>query len=323
MLKKILAALVLVVVAVVVGIPAYFYGVYPKMRPAPQMTAPTTPEAVERGRYLAEAMTGCIACHSPVDESRPGDFPQAGLEYAGRVFLPDAGFPGKIVAPNLTSDPETGIGRWTDGEVVRAIREGVSRDGRPLFPLMNYPAYGDFSDDDALAIVAYLRSRKPVRHDNGQTELNFPVGMMIRTVPRPRDGPPPGVPAAGVERGRAMIKIMMCGECHTPRDNRGNPIAGKELAGGDAFKGPWGVVYAANITSHPSAGIGAYSNDDLKRVLREGRNRAGRLLWVMPWSVTKNLTDADLDALIAALREVPASPNLVPAAQLTGSAGSR
>ena len=318
MLKKILIALVLVVVAVVVGIPAYFYGMYPKMRSAAEMTAPTTPEAVERGRYLAEAMTGCFACHSPVDESRPGDFPQAGLEYAGRVFSPDAGFPGKIVGPNITPDPETGIGRWTDGEVVRAIREGVSRDGRPLFPLMNYPAYRDFSNDDALAIVAYLRSRKPVRRDNGRTELDFPVGMMIRTVPRPLDGPPPGVPAAGIERGRAMIKIMLCGECHTPSDNRGNPIAGKELAGGNAFKGPWGVVYAANITSHPSTGIGAYSNDDLKRVLREGRNRAGRLLWVMPWSVTKNLNDADLDALIAALREVPASPNLVPPAQLTG-----
>jgi mono/diheme cytochrome c family protein len=323
MLKKILIALVLVVVVVVAGIPAYFYGVYPKMRPAVQMTAPRTPEAVERGRYLAEAMTGCVACHSAVDESRPGDFPQAGLEYAGRVFPPDAGFPGKIVGPNLTPDPETGIGRWTDGEVVRAIREGVSRDGRPLFPLMNYPAYRDFSDDDALAIVAYLRSQKPVRRDNGRTELDFPVGMMIRTVPRPLDGPPLGVPAAGIERGRAMIKIMLCGECHTPRDNRGNPVAGKELAGGNTFKGPWGVVYAANITSHPSAGIGAYSNDDLKRVLREGRNRAGRLLWVMPWSVTKNLNDADLDALIAALREVTASPNLVPAAQLTGSAGSQ
>ena len=323
MLKKILIALALVMVAVVVGIPAYFYGVYPKMRPAAQMTAPTTPEAVERGRYLAEAMAGCIVCHSPVDESRSGDFPQAGLEYAGRVFPPGSGFPGKIVGPNITPDPETGIGRWTDGEVVRAIREGVSRDGRPLFPLMNYPAYRDFSDDDALAIVAYLRSRKPVKRDNARTELNFPVGMMIRTVPQPLDGPPLGVPAAGIERGRAMIKIMLCGECHTPRDNRGNPIADKELAGGSVFKGPWGVVYAANITSHPSAGIGAYSNDDLKRVLREGRNRAGRLLWVMPWSVTKNLNEPDLDVLIAALREVPASPNLVPAAQLTGGAGSQ
>jgi mono/diheme cytochrome c family protein len=286
------------------------------MKPAPAMTAPRTPEAIERGKYLSEALTGCIACHSPIDESRPGDFPQPGLEYAGRVFGPEAGFPGTIVAPNLTPDPETGIGRWTDGEVVRAIREGVSRDGRPLFPLMNYPGYRDFSDDDVLAIVAYLRAQKPVRREHGTTALDFPVGMMIRMVPQPLDGPPVGVPASGVERGRALLKILMCGECHTPRDGRGNPLPGKDLVGGSPFTGPWGVVYAANITSHPAAGIGAFSDDDLRRVFREGKSRAGRDLWVMPWSVTKNMTDADLDALILALREVPPSTNLAPAPQL-------
>lgn len=323
MVKKILSVLAAVTVAVVVGVPAYLYGAYPKMRAAPQMTAPKTPEAIERGRYLSEAMTGCVACHSPIDASRPGDFPLAGLEYAGRVWPVGSGFPGKIVAPNITPDPDTGIGRWTDGEVVRAIREGVSRDGRPLFPLMNYPSYRELSDDDALAIVAYLRTRKAIFRDNGRTELDFPVGMMIRTVPSPLDRSPAGLPAAGVERGRVMLQMMLCGECHTPRDDRGNTVAGKDLAGGSEFRGPWGVIYSANITSHPSAGIGAYSNDDLKRVFREGKNRAGRELWVMPWSITQNLTDADLDVLIAALREVPANPNLVPAAQLRGSAGGQ
>jgi mono/diheme cytochrome c family protein len=322
MLKKILIVLAVLVLAVVAGVPAYLYGVYPKMRPAPAMHAPNTPAALERGRYLAEAMTGCIACHSPIDESRPGDFPQPGLEYAGRVFPPDSGFPGKIVAPNITPDPDTGIGRWTDGEVARAIREGVSRDGRPLFPLMNYPSYRALSDEDVLSIISYLRSRPPVKRDNGRTQLDFPVGMMIRTVPQPLEGTPAGLPPAGVERGRAMLKVMLCGECHTPRDSRGNPIPGRDLVGGNPFKGTWGTVYSANITSHPSAGIGAYSNDDLKRVFREGRNRAGRELWVMPWSITKNLTEADLDALIAALREVPASPNLVPAPQLNEHGGA-
>ena len=316
MLKKILIALAVIVVVVVAGVPAYFYTAYPKMRPAPAMNAPDTPEAIARGKYLVEAMTGCPACHSPVDESRPGDFPQEGLKFSGRVWPADAGFPGTIVAPNITPDPETGIGGWTDGEIVRAMREGVSRDGTPLFPLMNYPEYRNLSDDDALAIVAYLRSQKPVRRSVGRTKLNFPVGMMIRTVPQPLEGSPAGLPAGGVERGRAMIKMMLCGECHTPMDGRGNRIEEKHLAGGEPFHGPWGTVYSANITSHPSAGIGAYGDEDLKRVFREGKNRSGRSLWVMPWSVTSNLTEADLDALIAALREVPANPNLVPAPQL-------
>jgi mono/diheme cytochrome c family protein len=317
MLKKLLIGLALLALIVVIGVPGYLYAAFPKTRPAPAMTAPRTPEAIARGKYLSEGMTGCIACHSPIDESRPGDFPQSGLEYAGRVFGRDAGFPGIIVAPNLTPDPDTGIGRWTDGEVVRAIREGVSRDGRPLFPFMNYGSYRAFSDEDVLAIVAYLRTQTPVRRDNGTTVLDFPVGMMIRTAPRPLDGPAAGLPPAGVERGRALLQITMCGECHTPRDDRGNPLPGRDLVGGNPFPGPWGVVYSANITSHPAAGIGAFSPDDLKRVFREGKNRAGRDLWVMPWSITKNMSDADLDALIAALREVPPSANLVPAPRLT------
>jgi mono/diheme cytochrome c family protein len=316
MLKKILIVLSVIVLVVVAGVPTYMYTAYPKMRAAPPMKAPSTPDAVERGRYLAEAIGGCAACHSPIDESRPGDFPQADMKYAGRVFPADSGLPGTIVAPNLTPDRETGVGDWTDGEIVRAIREGVSRDGTPLFPFMNYPEYRNLSDDDVLAIVSYLRTQKPVRRDPGRTRLNFPVNMMIRTVPRPLESSPPGLPAAGIERGRAMIKLMLCGDCHTPMDDRGGRIAGKELAGGMRFTGPWGEVHSANITSHPSAGIGAYSNDDLKRVFREGKNRAGRELWVMPWSVTRNLTESDLDVLIAALREVPPNPNLVPAPNL-------
>ena len=262
-------------------------------------------------------MTGCIACHSPIDESRPGDFPQPGLEYAGRVWPEGSGFPGKIVAPNISPDPETGIGQWTDGEIVRAIREGVSRDGRPLFPLMNYPAYRDLTDEDVLAIVAYLRTRTPIKRDNGRTELDFPVGMMIRTVPQPLDRPARGLPAAGVERGRAMLTVLLCGECHTPRDDRGNPVGREGTGGRDRISRPVGRRLCRQHYVAPL---------DRDRRLQRRRPEAGtqgreepcgRDLWVMPWSVTRNLTDTDIDALIAALREVPASPNLVPAAQLT------
>lgn len=318
MLKKTLLSVFLLVLLAAAGTGAYFYLLHPKMRPAPSVTAPSTPEAVARGRYLAEAMTGCPACHSPIDETRPGDFPLEGRLYTGRVFTPQMGFPGTIVAPNLTPDPETGIGTWSDGEVVRAIREGVSRDGRALFPLMNYPHYRRLSDEDALSIVAYLRTQTPIRNDPGVTRLDFPVNMLIRTVPQPLEHSPAGYPPPGVERGRMMIDVMLCGECHTQRA-QGQPVAGMELAGGTEMAGPWGTVYAANITSHPSAGIGAYSDDDLRRVFREGRNRAGRELWVMPWSITQKLSDEDLDSLIAALREVPPNPNLVPAARLVRS----
>ena len=323
MFKKILLTILVLIIIAVAAVPVYFYTRYPRMRAPQEMNAPSDAATLARGKYLVEAMTGCVVCHSPLDTTKPGEFVLSGKEYSGRVFHEEEGFPGTIVAGNISPDPETGIGAWTDGEIVRAIREGVSRDGRPLFPLMNYPSYRDLSDEDVLSIVAYLRTQKPIRNDPGETDLNFPVGMMIRTVPQPLDGPPRGLPAAGIERGRAMLKMMLCGDCHTPRDDRGGPLPGKELAGGNPFRGPWGVVYSANITSHPSAGTGAFSDDDLRRIFREGRNRAGRELWVMPWSITRNLTDADLDALIAALREVPPNPSLVPAPELKTPAPGR
>ena len=191
----------------------------PKMRPAPEMTAPNTPEALDRGRYLAEGHGRLRRVSLTCRRVEGRGFPPGGARVSrGAYGRPGRDSPGQIVAPNITPDPETGIGRWTDGEVARAIREGVSRDGRPLFPLMNYPAYRDLTDADVLSIVAYLRTRKPVRRDNGRSDLDFPVGMMIRTVPQPLDHSPAGLPAAGVERGRAMLKLMLCGECHTPRD---------------------------------------------------------------------------------------------------------
>lgn len=314
MLKKLLISLAALILVAAVGVPAYFYGAYPKMRPAPEMHAAQTPEALERGKYLVSGL-GCANCHSPVDESQPGDFPVASKLFAGRVFPADMGFPGTVIAPNLSSDPESGLGQWTDGEIARAIREGVSRDGRPLFPLMNYPNYAKLPDSDVMAMVAYLRTVPPQKGSPGTTRLDFPATMLIRTVPRPLETSPAPLPPPGVERGKALIAIGMCTECHT-QSERGQPKPGLYLAGGAPFRGPWGTVYSANITSHPSAGIGAYSDDDLRRVLREGKNRSGRSLWVMPWSATQQLNDDDLNSIIAALRQVPANPNLVPAPEL-------
>jgi mono/diheme cytochrome c family protein len=314
MLKKLLLAIVVLVLVAAAGVPAYFYAMYPKMRPAPSMTAARTPEALERGRYLVTAL-GCGNCHSPIDETRPGDFPVESRLFAGRVFAASMGLPGTVVAPNISPDPESGLGQWTDGEIARAIREGVSRDGRPLFPMMNYQNYAKLPDSDVMAMVAYLRTVKPMQGSPGQTKLDFPVNMLIRTVPRPLEASPAPMPPPGAERGKVLIALGMCTECHTQAE-KGQPKPGLHLAGGTRMPGPWGVVYAANITSHPSAGIGAYSDEDLKRVFREGKNRSGRSLWVMPWSATRHLTDDDLNSLIAALRQIPPNPNLVPAPEL-------
>jgi len=185
--------------------------------------------------------------------------------------------------------------------------------------MMPYTSFRDLPDEDALAIVAYLRSVEPIRNAVARTDVPFPVSMFVRMAPRPVETPPPAWPTEPVARGRLLLRLSSCGDCHTPME-RGHPVEGMELAGGRQFLGPFGTVSTPNITSDRAAGIGALGDEDLERVLREGRRKDGRLLWIMPWSATRAYSDQDLDALIAALREVPPNGNLVPPTKLTPEA---
>ena len=301
------------------GLVTKFYVLSPASRPAPDMKAPSTPESVARGKYLVEHVTGCTGCHSPIDETKPGDPPIEGRRGAGRDFGPMGEAPFRLRAHNLTPDPETGIGRWTDGEVVRAMREGIGKDGHVLFPQMPWQTYAkSMSDDDALSIVAYLRTLPAVKNDPGTTEVKFPVSMFIRGLPKPLAGSPPAAPSPTdkLARGRWLLDVCSCHDCHDSVTPRMEKVPGKSLAGGMRFPLPKGEVYAANITSDPATGLGSYSEEDLRRVFDEGKNKAGRFLYVMPWSYYSGLTREDKDALIAALREVPPVGNVVPASTL-------
>src|SRR5690606_425328 len=141
--KRVLAVLGGLLVLAVLGLVVKFYILSPKSRPAQAMTAPTTPEAIERGKYLVNHVTGCLGCHSTIDETKPGEFLVPGREGKGRDFGEIPNYPVHSKARNITPDKATGIGDWTDGEIVRAMREGVSRDGSGLFPQMPYLTYGE------------------------------------------------------------------------------------------------------------------------------------------------------------------------------------
>ncbi|MER3514120.1 MAG: hypothetical protein C4310_06790, partial [Chloroflexota bacterium] len=139
-------------------------------RPAPELAAPNSAQVLSRGEYLVKSVAQCWRCHSAPEAGEPNEnAPLSGgralaLSGLGPGFgLLSLGL-GTYYAANITPDPDTGIGRWTDGQIVRALREGVSRDGHMLFPIMPYQDLRGLSDEDALAIVAYLRSRPPVRN---------------------------------------------------------------------------------------------------------------------------------------------------------------
>jgi mono/diheme cytochrome c family protein len=298
-----------------------FFVLSPKSRPAPEVKAPSTPEAIERGRYLAHHVAACVGCHSPVSEDKPGEPVIEGKLGGGRDFGELPGFPGHLRASNLSSDKTHGIGAYTDGEVLRAMREGVGKDGHALFPQMPYLTYAKtLNDADALAIIAYLRTLPPQTNDPGKLELKFPVSMFIRGAPAPLDSPPPPPPPASdkLARGNWLLDVCSCHDCHDTMDGRRQKIPGKAFGGGAKFPLPngKGVAIASNISSDKATGIGAYSDDDLRRVLDEGKGKAGRFLYVMPWSYYGGMTKEDKEALLVALRAAPAVANLVPPSEI-------
>src|ERR1035441_8933347 len=178
MAKKILLILGSLVLAVIVlggaGI-AWLFLRKPAMAPPASNKVAMTPERIARGKYLFTSVADCGGCHSQRDFSRVGGPEVESGRGRGNLFSDLLkGLPGQVVAPNLTPDPETGIGTWTDGEKIRAIREGVDKDDRALFPMMPYQSYRQFSDEDVQALVAFLDSLPPVRNPLPQTRLIFP-----------------------------------------------------------------------------------------------------------------------------------------------------
>src|SRR5712692_402591 len=162
----------------------------PKARPLSGRTFQRTPQRLERGRYIATALSGCLYCHSHHDWAAPGTPIVPGAEGAGEI-QPEADLPGRIVAPNLTPDPETGAGNWTDDQLTRSIREGIGHDGRALFPMMPYQRFRSLSDEDLASIIVYLRALPPVRQQQPATQLIVPVRYLIRSVPESLGAPVP------------------------------------------------------------------------------------------------------------------------------------
>ncbi|HKU24985.1 MAG TPA: hypothetical protein VJQ54_05900 [Candidatus Sulfotelmatobacter sp.] len=296
------AAIVLIagigVAAVKVLGPRAFLG--PRSRPLTARTFESTPARLERGKYLANSI-GCLYCHSPHDWKQDDDPIVAGMTGAGQQ-LPYIGLPGKVFAPNLTPDKETGAGDWTDDMLARAIREGVGHDGRALFGIMPYAHYRNMPDEDLASIIVYLRSLPAVKNPLPKTEIIFPVKYIIRNGPEPVTSPVPSPDLSDpVKRGRFLVNLTGCSDCHTPVDNHHMPIPGMEFSGGQVLEAPWGRVASANLTPDPS-GIPHYDEAIFIKAMRTGRVGARELNKTMPWSVLRNMSDEDLAGMFAYLK---------------------
>lgn len=252
---------------------------------------------VERGRYLFESIAACGNCHTP----KTAQGPDLARDLAGGLRF-DEPF-GVAVAPNITPDPETGIGKWTDAQIITAIREGKRPDGSTIGPPMPIALYRGISDTDVRAMVAYLRTVKPVVNKVPRSQYKVPLPASY--------GPPVGsvapVPRTDKVRYGAYLAgpAGHCIECHSTPGPQGAPdFVNQTGAGGMEFKGPWGVSVAANITP---AGLGKWSDAEIRKAITEGLRPDGRRLKPpMGFAYYRHLAPADLDAIVAYLRALPA-----------------
>ncbi|HEV8240069.1 MAG TPA: cytochrome C [Thermoanaerobaculia bacterium] len=304
-MRRILKVLVILVVLLLVAGGAalgYLFLALPKVEPPKAIQVAGTPEQVARGNYLANHVTVCLDCHSGHDKTRYANPVVDGTQgQGGETFGHADGFPGEIHVPNITP---TGLAQWSDGEVLRAVTSGISRDGHPLFPLMPYPVYAQLSEGDAESLVAYLRTLPARGSVAPPSTLDFPLSLIVRTIPSPAtlraDTPQPGSP----EYGRYMATIAGCQFCHTPED-KGKQLPGMEFAGGHDF----GTVRSANITPDEVTGIGGWSREAFVSRFRSYANgsapiAAGDNNTVMPWLLFAGMKDEDLGAIYDYLRTV-------------------
>jgi mono/diheme cytochrome c family protein len=258
--------------------------------------------SVARGAYLANA-ADCVACHT---DSAHGGQPYAG----GRALTTRFG---TFYSPNITPDAETGIGRWTDAQFLRALHDGVRPDGANYFPVFPYPSFTKITDADALAIKAYLFSLPPVRHANRAHDIAFPlswrflqVGWKLVFFSPGRFQPVPERSAA-YNRGAYLVTALAhCGECHTPRNWFGASEPDRFLAGNP--EGPDGNK-VPNITPDRETGIGDWSEDEIVTLLATGQTPDFDFVGDGMAEVVKStsrLTELDRRAIAVYLQTVPA-----------------
>ncbi|HEX4914944.1 MAG TPA: hypothetical protein VFV51_13345 [Vicinamibacterales bacterium] len=306
LLKIVGVLVVLLLVAAAAGL-GYLYSAFPKVPEAGDFRIEPTPERLARGKYLNDHVVGCTTCHSQRDWTRfsgpvvPNTIGQGGQEFP-------LGSAGVLYSKNITP---AAIGSWSDGELLRAVTAGVSRDGTPLFPLMPYPHYGAMQEDDVHAALAYVRSLKAIENTNiPARQLNFPLNLIVRTIPAPANPQQRPPVTDKLAYGRYMLRSALCADCHTPIDDRGTPLPGMDVAGGMEFLETGYRARSANITPDADTGIGSWTEQQFidrfksfegveQPVLSDAERRQNT---PMPWTAYAGMTREDLGAIYAALR---------------------
>ena len=262
-------------------------------------TAGAQSDLVKRGDYLVNGILTCGNCHSP--KGMP--VAVAGKEYSGGLSWDERPF--KVTASNITPDKDTGIGTWTDAQIRTLMRTGLRPNGVHVAMIMPTGFYHIMTERDLDAVVAYLHTLKPV--SNRVEEAIYKMPQLELVIPGGEQPFTEAMMSDKVKKGFYLVTIAHCMECHTPMEKGVRKWDTRLGAGGFEFPGLWGVSVSRNITSSKTKGIGAWTDDEIKRAITAGLSRDGsNLKPPMGYQYYATLTPADLDAIVAYLRTVPA-----------------
>jgi mono/diheme cytochrome c family protein len=251
--------------------------------------------SLERGRYLVNGIVACGNCHTP-----KGAEMQAlpNMELSGGVVFDAPVF--HAVAGNITPDDKTGIGSWTDEQIANSIRNGTRPDGSIIGPPMPIQLYRNMSDTDVLAIVAYLRSVKPISRPVEKSSYKIPLPVSYGPPVMHVDDPPKD---GGAHYGQYLANIGHCMECHTPVVDGRLDMTRLGAGGRELSAGPLGIVVSSNLTPANPDGIGHWTDSQVKETIASGLRPDGRhLIRLMAFDWYENISSGDLDALVKYLR---------------------
>ena len=262
-------------------------------------TASAQSDLVKRGDYLVNTIMTCGNCHTP--KGPPAVI--AGKDFSGGLSWDEPPF--KVTAPNITQDKDTGIGAWSDADIKKLLRTGQRPNGVQIAEVMPTAFYGIITDNDMNAIVAYLRTLKPVA--NKVADPIYKMQIPHHAFPGAEKPYTEAMLNDKLKKGFYLATIGHCMECHTPMGPRGREFADKLGTGGFEFPGPWGKSVSRNITPSKSKGIGAWTDAQIKTVITTGVDKDGNHLKPpMGFGYYAHMTDSDLNDLIAWLHTVPA-----------------
>lgn len=305
----------MVLVLIIGGGVAYISVALPNVGPAPEMKVEITEERVERGEYLAWHVLSCMECHAVRDFTKFAGPPiPATVGAGGERFDHSIGLPGVFISPNITPH---GIGDWTDGELFRLITSGVKKDGNPIFPIMPFPNYGKMDPEDINSVIAYLRTLDPIVSDHPKSKADFPLNLIMRTIPEKPNLSPMPPKSDAVAYGMYLVNAAACADCHTKY--QGGSMIGEPLAGGREFTLHDGsVLRSSNITPHET-GLKNWDKEMFVTKFKGYQDSIyspptvdpGQFQTIMPWLMYADMTEEDLEAIYTYLMSVEPVDNEV------------